>query len=134
MLRLLCPDVISSAQEIIYVLSLHLLPLCREDAYFQGRTSLCLSFRNSICTARVLAVHAAYEHEEECDGSIHSRHHTLLPLYGEALSSPPHDVLLSATGKREYRSSGVSALVVDAGEEEDCFFELVHLPPEGVAP
>ncbi len=117
MLRLLCPDVISSAQEIIYVLSLHLLPLCREDAYFQGR-----------------AVHAAYEHEEECDGSIHARHHTLLPLYGEALSSPPHDVLLSATGKREYRSSGVSALVVDAGEEEDCFFELVHLPPEGVAP
>ena len=96
MLRLLCPDVISSAQEIIYVLSLHLLPLCREDAYFQGRTSLCLSFRNSICTARVLAVYAAYEHEEECDGAV--------------LSEPKHAAPPLATLKWEYCMPGALAL------------------------
>jgi hypothetical protein len=72
------------------------------------------SAADSLCTTTLLIVHAASGHEGECDESFRARHHTLLLLCGEVLSAPPHDVRLSAKVRREYRSSGVLALVVGA--------------------
>ena len=79
-----------------------------------ARMSSRLCRRKSTCPVTLLAVHAADAYEEECDGSIHARHHTLLPLYGEALSSPPHNAAPSATGKREERLPVALALAAAA--------------------
>jgi hypothetical protein len=59
-----------------------------------------------------LAVHAADEDEEECDGSFHARLHRRLPLCGAVLSAPPHAAPPLTIGKREYLMRG--ALVLDA--------------------
>ena len=77
-----------------------------------ARTSSCLSRRNRTCTVTLLAVHAASEHEEGCDGSFHARRHRLPPLCAAVLLDPPHDARLWASVQREDRISDVSALVV----------------------
>jgi hypothetical protein len=70
--------------------------------------------RNSICMVTRLAVHFADEYKVACDGSFHARLHTRLLLCGAVLSAPPHAALRSPKVQREYRSSGVLALVVGA--------------------
>jgi hypothetical protein len=55
-----------------------------------------------------------------------ARRHTLLPLYGEALSSPSHDVLLPAIGKREYHMLGVLALVAVCQQSEEGQRHVLH--------
>jgi len=62
----------------------------------------------------ILVVHAASGLEAECGGSFRARFHRRLLQYGAVLSAPPHDVRLSAKVQREYRSLGVSALIVGA--------------------
>ncbi len=56
-----------------------------------ARMSSRLCRRKSTRTVTLLAVHAADAYEEECDGSFHARHHTLLLRCGGVPSAPPHD-------------------------------------------
>ena len=56
-----------------------------------ARTSSRLCRRKSTCTFTLLAVHAADAYEEECDGSFHARHYTLLLRCTGVPSAPPHD-------------------------------------------
>src|SRR5258708_20080326 len=61
---------------------------CACASSLAARTSSRLCRRKSTRTVTLLAVHAADAYEEECDGSFHPSHHTLL-LLSPAFPSPP---------------------------------------------
>src|SRR6266550_3278854 len=74
-----------------------------------ARMSSRLCRRKSTCPVTLLAVHAADAYEEECDGSFHARHYTLLLRCAGVPSAPPHDECSAASVQRENRMWGVLA-------------------------
>jgi hypothetical protein len=72
------------------------------------------------------------EQHEPHAGSFPVRRQIHLQICGEMLSSQAHVSIQSAMLKRVSHLPGFSALTFDAGEEEECFSELVPLQPEGL--